>query len=35
MPIYEYECGACGEVTDILHKISDKPPSASARVAVP
>ena len=26
MPIYEYECGACGEVTDILHKISDKPP---------
>ncbi|MEM8984892.1 MAG: zinc ribbon domain-containing protein [Pseudomonadota bacterium] len=26
MPIYEYECGACGAVTDVLHKVSDKPP---------
>jgi len=25
MPIYEYECGACGHVLDALQKISDKP----------
>ena len=26
MPIYEYECGACGAVHDVMHKIADKPP---------
>ncbi|MEM1262355.1 MAG: zinc ribbon domain-containing protein [Pseudomonadota bacterium] len=26
MPIYEYECGACGAVHDVLHKVSDKSP---------
>ncbi|MEL7535953.1 MAG: zinc ribbon domain-containing protein [Pseudomonadota bacterium] len=26
MPIYEYECGACGAVHDVLHKLSDSPP---------
>jgi len=25
MPIYEYECCACGEVHEVLQKISDKP----------
>lgn len=25
MPIYEYECGACGRVHEIIQKISDKP----------
>lgn len=25
MPIYEYECGACGGVHEILQKMSDKP----------
>lgn len=25
MPIYEYECGACGHQLDALEKISDKP----------
>ncbi len=25
MPIYEYECGACGERHDALQKFSDKP----------
>jgi putative FmdB family regulatory protein len=25
MPIYEYECQGCGEVTEKLQKISDKP----------
>lgn len=25
MPIYEYECRACGQRTDALQKVSDKP----------
>lgn len=25
MPIYEYVCKACGEATEIIHKISDPP----------
>ncbi|MEO1203899.1 MAG: FmdB family zinc ribbon protein [Pseudomonadota bacterium] len=25
MPIYEYECGACGHTLDALQKISDSP----------
>lgn len=25
MPIYEYECGTCGRVHEVLQKISDKP----------
>ena len=25
MPFYEYECRACGEQTEVLQKISDKP----------
>jgi putative FmdB family regulatory protein len=25
MPIYEYECGKCGRIEEILQKISDKP----------
>lgn len=25
MPIYEYECGACGKVHEILQKMSDNP----------
>ncbi len=25
MPIYEYECGECGQVDEIVQKMSDKP----------
>ncbi|TYT75060.1 FmdB family zinc ribbon protein [Desulfobotulus mexicanus] len=25
MPIYEYECAQCGQVMDVLQKISDPP----------
>lgn len=25
MPIYEYECKECGEITEILQKVSDAP----------
>ena len=25
MPIYEYQCNACGHVCDVLQKISDEP----------
>ncbi|MEW5722054.1 MAG: zinc ribbon domain-containing protein, partial [Thermodesulfobacteriota bacterium] len=25
MPIYEYECRSCGEVREVLQKISDQP----------
>ena len=25
MPIYEYECGKCGKVEEIIQKFSDKP----------
>lgn len=25
MPIYEYECGACGERREFIHKFSDSP----------
>lgn len=25
MPIYEYQCHDCGEITEILQKFSDKP----------
>ncbi len=25
MPIYEYQCGTCGRVHEILQKMSDKP----------
>ncbi len=25
MPIYEYECGTCGRVHEMLQKVSDKP----------
>jgi len=27
MPIYEYECKACGERTEVLQKAKDKPPA--------
>jgi putative FmdB family regulatory protein len=26
MPIYEYQCGKCGKVTEVMQKISDPPP---------
>ncbi|OGQ89444.1 MAG: hypothetical protein A2289_07510 [Deltaproteobacteria bacterium RIFOXYA12_FULL_58_15] len=26
MPIYEYECGKCGEVFEVFQKLSDPPP---------
>ena len=26
MPIYEYECAKCGEVFEVMQKISDPPP---------
>ncbi len=36
MPIYEYECGTCGRVHEILQKVSDKPlsdcPECSGRL---
>jgi len=25
MPIYEYQCQACGEMTEVLQKINDDP----------
>ena len=25
MPIYEYQCGSCGEITEVLQKMSEKP----------
>ena len=25
MPIYEYECGSCGEIEEAIQKFSDKP----------
>jgi len=37
MPIYEYKCQDCGEITEILQKFSDKPlsqcPSCGGKVA--
>ena len=27
MPIYEYACEKCGELTEVLAKVSDPPPS--------
>jgi len=27
MPIYEYECGKCGEIFEVMQKISEPPPS--------
>jgi putative FmdB family regulatory protein len=36
MPLYEYKCEACGEVTEVLQKFSDEPlakcPHCSGRV---
>ena len=26
MPIYEYECGKCGEIFEVMQKMSDPPP---------
>lgn len=28
MPIYEYECKACGDVHEVMQKISEPPPAA-------
>ena len=28
MPLYEYECGACGQRFEIIQKFSDAPPEA-------
>ncbi|MGW8188322.1 MAG: FmdB family zinc ribbon protein, partial [Desulfobacterales bacterium] len=25
MPIYEYECGQCGRIKEVIQKFSDKP----------
>ena len=37
MPIYEYECKTCGQVTELLQKISDSPlkkcPDCGGRVS--
>lgn len=30
MPIYEYQCTQCGEITEALQKFSDKPLTACA-----
>ncbi|MEE2757482.1 MAG: zinc ribbon domain-containing protein [Myxococcota bacterium] len=27
MPIYKYRCQTCGEVTEVIAKMSDKPPT--------
>ena len=36
MPIYEYECGACGRVHEVIQKMSDNPltdcPECSGRL---
>ena len=31
MPLYEYECAACGHRFEIIQKFSDAPPEACAR----
>jgi putative FmdB family regulatory protein len=31
MPLYEYECGACGERFELIQKFSDGPPEACAK----
>jgi putative FmdB family regulatory protein len=31
MPLYEYECAACGQRFEIIQKFSDPPPDACAR----
>jgi putative FmdB family regulatory protein len=31
MPIYEYQCADCGQVQEVLQKISDKPLSTCSR----
>ena len=31
MPLYEYECGACGHRFEIIQKFSDEPPDACPR----
>lgn len=28
MPIYEYECKACGDVAEVMQKMSDPPPAS-------
>lgn len=33
MPIYEYQCQACGSVQELLQKISDPAPEACAKCA--
>jgi len=30
MPIYEYECRACGKTNELLQKLGEKPPKACA-----
>ncbi len=32
MPLYEYECDACGHRFEVIQKFSDPPPEACARV---
>jgi putative FmdB family regulatory protein len=27
MPLYEYACAKCGEITELIQKVSDPPPS--------
>jgi putative FmdB family regulatory protein len=31
MPLYEYECAACGQRFEIIQRFSDPPPDACAR----
>lgn len=31
MPLYEYECGACGQRFEMIQKFSDAPPEACAK----
>ena len=33
MPLYEYECGACGHRFEIIQKFSDGPPEACPKCA--
>jgi putative FmdB family regulatory protein len=35
MPIYEYQCGKCHEVCEVLQKAKDKPPEKCPRCGGP
>ena len=35
MPIYEYQCEACGHELEVMHKMSDEPPKDCPACAQP